>query len=387
MKKIKLAFVILLGLTALTVAEYKCFDLKLQSHKKKTSKRLKICENIAKGIPFQSALGEERELFPPQFDKIPFSNNVIVLNVKKLDIRNAFAPYNPSIIEHGDGYLVFFRYDIVKQMHLNFYHTHIAYVELDNNFNQTDKEFVTIDTKSPFCEDPRALWHNGNLSLVYNNLVPAKFYSRAMHIARVNLDEHETTDIQKIDLHLSKVEKNWAPFIYTNEDGSENVLFEYQVLEPRQILKVTAAETPEWIEPKPTQELDLWCEKWSEKWGTPLGGTGARLVDGEYLSFFHSKFKAQDGTWWYVMGAYTFEAKPPFRITGVSTNPILFDGIYETPALNTASPDKYVIFPCGFAIEKKDGKTLLHLSCGENDSAIKIVTIDKDALEKSLQKL
>jgi predicted GH43/DUF377 family glycosyl hydrolase len=87
------------------------------------------------------------------------------------------------------------------------------------------------------------------------------------------------------------------------------------------------------------------------------------------------------------MGAYTFEAKPPFRITAVSTAPILFDGIYDTPALNTASPDKYVIFPCGFAIEKKEGKTLIHLGCGENDSAIKIVTMDKDELVKSLHKV
>ncbi|MBS0628651.1 MAG: hypothetical protein JSS30_00320 [Verrucomicrobia bacterium] len=387
MSKLKIAIVVLLGLSVISFVEYSYFDKKLRAHKKKTTHRLKICEDIAKGLPFQSALGENRKYLPKQFDNIPFSNHGIVLGVKKLDIRNVFAPYNPAIIEHGDGYLVFFRYDIVKQMHLNFYDTLIGCAELDQDLNQTEKEFVTIDTNSSFCEDPRALWHNGNLSLIYNNLVPAKFYSRAMHIAHVDLDKHQAQNIQKIDLHLSKVEKNWAPFVYKSEDGSENILFEYQVMEPRQILKYTSNECPEWFEPKPTQELEQWCENWSEKWGTPLGGTGARLIDGEYLSFFHSKFKAQDGTWWYVMGAYTFESKAPFRITRVSTTPLFFDGIYETPALNTASPDKYVIFPCGFAIANKGEKTVLHLSCGENDSAIKIVSLDKDALVKSLKKL
>jgi predicted GH43/DUF377 family glycosyl hydrolase len=87
------------------------------------------------------------------------------------------------------------------------------------------------------------------------------------------------------------------------------------------------------------------------------------------------------------MGAYTFEEKPPFRVTAISHYPILFKGIYDSPILNTASPKKRVIFPCGFVEEKRDGKELIHISCGENDTATKIVTVDKKALFKSLKKL
>jgi hypothetical protein len=36
-------------------------------------------------------------------------------------------------------------------------------------------------------------------------------------------------------------------------------------------------------------------------------------------------------------------------------------------------------------VENRDGQDLIHLSCGENDSAIKILTFDKEALLKTLK--
>lgn len=367
--------------------QFKYYKKQLASQKRKTHNRLKICRDISNGIPLKAAVEGYRGAFPKQFDNLPLSNNEIVLDVKKLDIRNVAAPYNASLIEIDNGYLVFFRYDIVKQMHLHLFHTYIGCAELDKNFKQTDKEFVTIDMKSNFAEDPRVVKLNNSFSLIYNNLVPAKFYSRAMHIANVDFNKQEASKIEKIDLLLGRVEKNWAPFIYQAEDVSETIHFEYQLVGPRKILKYNPSSSPKWVITESSKDLDNWCAEWSEKWGPPLGGTGARLIGEEYVSFFHSKFKAEDGAFWYVMGAYTFEAKPPFRITSISTAPILFNGIYETPALNTASPDKFVIFPCGFAVERREEKTLIHLGCGENDSAIKILTIDKDALLRSLKKI
>jgi hypothetical protein len=86
------------------------------------------------------------------------------------------------------------------------------------------------------------------------------------------------------------------------------------------------------------------------------------------------------------MGAYTFEAHPPFRITGISNHPILFRGIFDTPYINTASLDKRVIFPSGFVLEKQQNKELIHVACGENDSAVKIITLDKEKLIKSMNR-
>ena len=84
------------------------------------------------------------------------------------------------------------------------------------------------------------------------------------------------------------------------------------------------------------------------------------------------------------MGAYTFNAAPPFNLTGISKYPILFKGIYETPFINTASIDKRVIFPSGFVVENQDDRELIHLACGENDCSVKIVTLDKEQLLKSM---
>ncbi|MBX9744839.1 MAG: hypothetical protein K2X08_06490 [Chlamydiales bacterium] len=86
------------------------------------------------------------------------------------------------------------------------------------------------------------------------------------------------------------------------------------------------------------------------------------------------------------MGAYTFKAEPPFTITRMSPQPILFRGIFDTPIANTAQDWKRVIFPSGFVLEKQQDRELIHLACGENDCAIKIVTFDKKALLDSLIK-
>jgi hypothetical protein len=85
------------------------------------------------------------------------------------------------------------------------------------------------------------------------------------------------------------------------------------------------------------------------------------------------------------MGAYTFESSSPFRITACSANPIQFKDIYDTEAVNTASSDKLVIFPSGAVLAKEEDREVLHVACGENDCAIKMVTFDKEKLLKSLQ--
>ena len=38
-------------------------------------------------------------------------------------------------------------------------------------------------------------------------------------------------------------------------------------------------------------------------------------------------------------------------------------------------------------MEEKHGKQLIHLACGENDAAVKIVTLDQEVLLRSLKKV
>jgi hypothetical protein len=59
---------------------------------------------------------------------------------------------------------------------------------------------------------------------------------------------------------------------------------------------------------------------------------------------------------------------------------------YNSPPLNTSNPKLRCIFPSGFVLETRNGQELIHVSCGENDSSVKILTMDKDALLKSLNR-
>jgi hypothetical protein len=85
------------------------------------------------------------------------------------------------------------------------------------------------------------------------------------------------------------------------------------------------------------------------------------------------------------MGAYTFAASFPFPITRISPYPILFKNIYQAPHSSLANPKVRAIYPAGLLHEKRAGKDTISVSCGENDSCIKIVTMDKSALFASLK--
>lgn len=322
--------------------------------------------------------------FPKELKNISYLKDDILLDVKEVKVRNAYTAYNPSIIEYDKGFLLFFRYDVLYQLFCNKIHTCIGYAQLDNKLNQTEKEFVKLETGSNFSEDPRVVKAGEEYYLIYNDIFDDKDKRRGMHFASLDFENKTLKTVIPMDLKLKNTEKNWGPFVYQGKNKQIKLCFEYEVSHPRQIISMDNLENPSYVEI--TQQRDL-IENipWNKKWGKPLGGTPARLVDGEYLGFFHSKFIDKNGVWWYVMGAYTFEPNPPFRITRVSPHPILFKGIYDSEYQNTADPSKCVIFPGSFAIKtKNNGQTLLYLACGENDSAIKILTMDKEALLDSL---
>lgn len=323
---------------------------------------------------------------PFQLQTIPLAEDQgIVINVRNVAIENVEAPYNASMIENGGGYLLFFRYDeIGKNRHPYPFFTRIGCAELDADF-AVSKGYKTIDTNSDFSEDPRVLRKGNELFLIYNDLMPHVCDCRTMRIAGLDLENAKVNYVTDLDLHIKAVEKNWTPFEFINEDNKPEIYFEYYV-NPHKILKLSNPQVPDLTHLIFPNNPCLQNIAWSRKWGELRGGTTPRLVDGQYLSFFHSMFRDNSGFPWYVMGAYTFEAKPPFRLTAISPYPILFKGIYDTPWRHTA-PYVRCIFPGGFAIENISGKQLLHVSCGENDCAVKILTIDKEALLKSLKKL
>jgi len=315
----------------------------------------------------------------------------LVLNVKKIDIRNVPHPYNASLIDKEDGnFWLFFRFDEPKELPLSNellpLKTFIGVVELDKNFCQTEKEVKWIDTNSLHSEDPRVFIKNNEYYIVYNDIVPIRSYSRTIRLASLEKNTFNVKYTTQFDLHISPIEKNWVPFI-VNENDVESAHFVYQI-NPHKILKIKNLFAGEVEHLSFKQTPPFHSKLWPKDWGTPRGGCPAKLVDGRYLSFFHSAMKnSQTGVVWYIMGAYTFEEKPPYRITAISTKPIFFKGIYDTPYSSSANKKLHCIFPAGFTLDKIDNLEVIHLSCGENDSGVKIITLDKNKLLSSLSEI
>jgi hypothetical protein len=323
---------------------------------------------------------------PAELRNIPFADaEGIVLSMKQISIPNLLAPYNPSIIENGDHFNLFFRYDILDKDCPRKYYSHIGAVSLNHNLDLLKTPYITIETGSQFSEDPRAVWIGQELFLVFNDLLNEKSATRGIYLARLSPDDLSVKYITELDLRRKSMEKNWTPFAYTPLGGVPTLHFIYDIT-PLKVLKVadpTGEELPVFYE---ISGSALNAFQWPKVWGRPRGGTPARKIGDEYLSFFHSSFRDRDGINWYVIAAYTFQSKPPFRTTGISQYPILFQGAYDSPPLNTAHPCCRVLYPAGFVCDEKDGRELFYLACGENDSAIKILTIDKERLLKNMKK-
>ncbi len=339
----------------------------------------------------ESSLPSSRSLCK-QLQKVPKSTPS-VLSVKKIELPHITGPFNGSIIEKdGGNYYLFFRYDTLGPNSIDRYgipfglsnfSSHTSYLELDRNFKPIPGTQKEINVASPCAEDARVCQIGSDHFLVYNDFTESeKNAIRSMRISAFDPKKNQVLYSTKLDLDREMMEKNWVPFEFTNGENKE-IYFVYDI-EKQIFLKLLNPSTSSMEEYKddPLQNLS-----WHNTWGKLRGGTPARLINNEYLAFFHSSFLDETGVVWYVMGAYTFDAKPPFRIKAISPYPILFEGIYDTTSCNLAKGNILCIFPMSYALEKKKGENLIHLSCGENDSAIKIVTFDQEALLKSLVKI
>lgn len=331
---------------------------------------------------------------------IPFGEDIgIIKSVKRITIDGVLAPHNASIVEDEDGYLMFFRNDIKQKKKIagvqtpfrekiSFagkkmpFRTHISAVRLDKNFEQKSP-VQRINTRSDFSEDPRAFKVGEKTYLSYNDMQENILYSRTIHLAEIDPKTLEPAFISDIDQHIQHVdqvnhiEKNWVPFV-KQEDGEEKIYFEYGI-NPHKIMRMKSPEKSEMDHLIYPHEVSFQKMPWKNVWGAFRGGTPAKLVNGQYLAFFHTLFYEGKRPW-YVMGAYTFEATAPYRVTAISPTPILFKGIYDTPTKNTAHSIKRAIYPAGIVLGNEEGRDVIYVSCGENDCTVKLITFDTEGL-------
>ncbi len=307
----------------------------------------------------------------------------IVVEVKPVNIRNVTS-YNPSLIRTKSGYDLFFRYDVISSKSITGpFFPRIGVAHLNDQFEQDKQEFTKIDVKTEYAEDPRIIEVGDELYLFYNDLDQQCFRGRIMSVANLDKDTYQANYTTALEMNLQYIEKNWSPFEYIDDDQKARFFIEYRI-HPRKLFELPNPQVNDLKNITLSRYDSFVSLPWPMKWGEIRGGTPARKVGDEYLAFFHSCFTDEKGLVWFNMGAYTFEGRPPFRLTGISAHPILFNGIYNTPLTHTAPYEKRVIYPSGFVVEKQDERELVHVACGENDCAIKIITMDLNKLKESL---
>lgn len=309
----------------------------------------------------------------------------IVVETKTIEIPGIANPYNASLINRSDHYLLFFRYDtehpgLRTAEGLPPYYTNIGVVVLDYDFSVIS-EPKTLATGSRYSEDARAFTMNDELYIAYNDADEKNPAQRIMKLSKLDREGTQIIETYNLDIGLEPMEKNWPPFL--TEDG---LYFMYQI-NPQIVLKFDEIEKDllrfHFVKDhKATDALP-----WDKKQGTLRGGTPAILVDGEYIAFFHNFIDGKDNNnfIFYSMGAYRFEATPPFRITSMSKEPISFDGIFDSKRGPRGVGKNFLcLYPAGLAVGSKNGRAVFYVSCGENDSAVKILTIDKEKLYASM---
>ncbi|MFZ4773360.1 MAG: hypothetical protein ACOYK9_05160 [Chlamydiia bacterium] len=312
----------------------------------------------------------------------------IVQKVQKIDIPGLKFGYNPSIVSVEERNYLFFRYD-VENIYEGYGNRKIksftACAVFDSKM-ETLLEVKEIALDSFFAEDARAIYFQGHIYLFYNKPLgtplDAKFrLERRMCVAKLDPESFEVLDQQIMQFDLFPVEKNWIPFVMKEPSGKEGIFLIHHLKNFR-ILRLDLTNLsvvyPYFIETTPLKPVI----DWGALWGPARGGTPAIQVDDEFVMFFHSCYVPKGhgiDIRYYVMGALVFEAAPPFKLKKMSTEPLVFDEMYASTFRRS---NQFTVYPAGVCYDPKKEEFLV--SVGENDRAMKIVHIDKNALYRQL---
>jgi predicted GH43/DUF377 family glycosyl hydrolase len=312
-----------------------------------------------------------------------------VRSAEHLEVPGLKMGYNPSIVRYEDRMLVFFRYDvenIVDGYGIKKKKSYIACAVFDLSFHRFYRlTEIGLDTST--AEDPRAILFEDKIALFFNRQPEERkgavsFGFRKMAVAILDPKSLEVERQAILDFNSYPIEKNWTPLVSLDE-SNEKSIFLIHTLTTHILLKMDKRNLGkvEVVYKKSSPEQPMIA--WEERWGIPRGGTPAVQIGEEYWLFFHSHYtpplKGQT-IHNYVMGALVLDAKFPFLPKKIGVDPIVFEGMYGS---RYRRPDIFTTYPSG--LDYDPVWEILRISVGENDRAMKIVTIEKKVLEETLR--
>lgn len=317
---------------------------------------------------------------------IDFEDSIqdFVIETKQIKIPGFPNAFNPSIIKWNGSLLMCFR-DIPNPL---FSFTSFLYlVYLDDDFNpiSTPQKLETQSFLSVIpsrAEDGRLIAVDDRLWLVFSDNKDTVISKGGFRVYFAELLENEMGLFDVCDLECIynfqgedpfRREKNWSPFVYNDE------MYLIYSLDPHLIFKPIYG----------TQSCETVCctnKKLIWDWGILRGGTPALILDGQYLTFFHSQIymtsvhSDNKNMSHYFMGAYTFSLEPPFEITKFSPEPIVGKNFYHGPKYKPYWGSVRVVFPCGFVFDEKH----IWVIYGRQDHESWVVKLDRQGLLDSL---
>lgn len=307
------------------------------------------------------------------------------LNAKDHEMNNS------GILRHPvkNGFLLSLHaisYNSSKSKHTSKLHL----LELDQDYQLVKHNELNHESCYKFSEryadmgssalDVRLFNADKKTYMVYSDIVSSS--KRDMFIADliINNDELQIAKVKPLQYLQGgfRDEKNWSPFVY-----KKDVYFIYKT-HPFIILhwdpetnKITEA-----FEHK---------ESFGEQWGLGEihGGTPAIYVKDldAYLTFFQSSIPYRERNKGnanvhsnllriYYVGAFIFQAKPPFKLLAYTQMPLSPKDFYKERDVNC-----HVIFPCGL-IEEEDR---FLISAGINQIRTEVFSVEKKDLYKQLK--
>lgn len=218
-----------------------------------------------------------------------------------------------------------------------------------------DQHLVTIKGRygDEHVEDPRVFAHEGKIYMAWTSwrrTVPGNRAHQAFGVIEDNFAVNNPMHLVFGQngpnvLRNRGHEKNWVWFM----DGHGlHVIYSMNphivaLVEDGKVVKTEAV-----------------ASKLPWNYGEARGGTPPVRVGVEYYCFFHSSQPWIHPYRRYFAGAYAFDAKPPYKIVGMTTHPLLF-GSLQDPRWNNSGP--IVVFPCGSML--RDG--VWKVTMGIND--------------------
>lgn len=233
------------------------------------------------------------------------------------------ARLNPSIIEYKDGYLFAWRNSWLRSV--------TCAIRLDKQFRPFGSVYrinAHHHDATTCQEDARLFWHQGNLHMWFTGYRKHKG-KRIANTLVAKLDNETLKPVYTFHPRIPNRPlwiKNTAFFDYNDE------LYSIFSITPHRVHKVYCETVQQTWE---TATSTSW------KYGHLRGGASPVLHKGQFYHFYHG-MKERGGGRLYTIGCAVFEAKPPFRITRITQEPIDIADQKTNP-----KPGVDVLFVCG----------------------------------------